>query len=246
VLSVSASGKIGKIMVILKGLKNPPKCPVPRNMVIATAKGGSMNEDLMLRWVKECLPSLTVGSALFRNRKYVLAMDAHGAHWHASIQSMLQQMKIETLMIPKRMTSFAQPLDVGINAPFKAKLRECWEKWIAEGEKNYTPRGMRRRPSWETVFKWVDEAAKSVTPAVISKSFICCGIVKNGEEVPVGELGSRLRALLSPDAEGVTDELQEVESESENEDDTLRIEEREEGESNDDVSDIESSDSDEL
>lgn len=205
-----------------------------------------MNENLMLRWVNECLPSLTMGSALFRNRKYLLTMDAHGAHWHESVQSKLQQVKVETLMIPKRMTSFAQPLDVGINAPFKAKLRESWEKWIAEGEKNYTPRGMRRRPSWETVFKWVDEAAKSITPAVISRSFTCCGIVENGGEVPVEELGSRLRALLSPDLEGVTEEPQEAESESDNEDDVVRIVEREEDESDDDVSEIESNDSDEL
>lgn len=204
-----------------------------------------MNEPLMLRWVNECLPSLTLGSALFRNRNYVLAMDAHGAHWHQSVRNKQQQMKVEPLMIPKRMTSFAQPLDVGINAPFKAKLREKWEQWIAEGPKEYTPRGVRKRPSWETIFKWVDEATNAIAPDVISKSFICCGITKNGEEVPFQQLGSRLRALLAPNSEENSDEViaAPVETDSEDED-ALQIEERNEDDEEEEFSGFSSSDND--
>ncbi len=90
-------------------------------------------------------------------------------------------------------------------------------------------KGIRKRPSWETIFKWVDEAAKSIAPEVIAKSFVCCGIKKNGEEVPFENLGSRLRALLAPDAEQNDDELAApTEVDSEDEDDALQIDERNE------------------
>lgn len=242
VLSVSASGKIGKTMVILKGRKNPPKCRIPKNMVVVTSKGGSMNETLMLRWVRECYPSVSLCSPLFSNRRSLLLMDAHGSHWHESVRENMRKMKADSLCIPARMTSFLQPLDVGLNAPFKVRLRQKWEDWMSNGVKEYTPKGMRRRPSWAAVFQWVDDAVKSLMPEMIVKAFVCCGIKARGEEVHVTQFGSRLRALLAPatesDAQAMLVGPVDDEAEENDDEDMLNMVERAQGDEESEISEL--------
>ena len=45
-----------------------------------------------------------------------------------------------------------------------------------EAIKEYTPSGKIKRPSYSLVANWVKEAWDNIEPAMIQKSFKCCGI----------------------------------------------------------------------
>ena len=53
-----------------------------------------------------------------------------------------------------------------------------------EAIKEYTPSGKIKRPSYSLVANWVKEAWDNIEPAMIWKSFKCCGISTelNGSE----------------------------------------------------------------
>jgi len=58
------------------------------------------------------------------------------------------------MMIPGRMTSLLQPLDVSVNKPFKDGLRRCWVDWMMEGE-TYTKGGQMRKVDLPTICSWI-------------------------------------------------------------------------------------------
>lgn len=50
-------------------------------------------------------------------------LDKAHSHISSSIINYLQEKKIEFSFIPGKLTRFLQPLDIGINKPFKEQLR---------------------------------------------------------------------------------------------------------------------------
>ena len=69
----------------------------------------------------------------------VLIMDSLEAHKCDEVNRLLAANKIRCAIIPPRTTSYLQPLDVGVNGPFKNILKENWETWITDGPVSYTP-----------------------------------------------------------------------------------------------------------
>ena len=125
VLAISASGKMLRTLVILKGLKNVPKCKVSPNIVLAVSKGGSMNEHLMKVWILKCFSNRR---AFLATTKSLLFMDQYGSHKKES--ALLEFEKLNTVMkfIPPKATHYLQPLDVAVNSSFKAALKNEWQK----------------------------------------------------------------------------------------------------------------------
>lgn len=98
-----------------------------------------MNKKLMLRWISDCLaPS----RGIFNRSKGVLIADEHGAHKHQSVKDSAARLKMDMVFIPPKMTSYSQPLDVGVNAPFKCKLKSQWEDWMSAAPAEFTSMGM--------------------------------------------------------------------------------------------------------
>ena len=50
----------------------------------------------------------------------------------ASAVSQIASLGIEVIHIPGGCTGLCQPLDVGINKPFKARVRRQWEEWMTD------------------------------------------------------------------------------------------------------------------
>jgi hypothetical protein len=57
------------------------------------------------------------------NKKCLLLLDKAPSHKTKNILSDFYKNKIEYTMIPAKLTRFLQPLDIGINFPFKTHLK---------------------------------------------------------------------------------------------------------------------------
>ena len=88
-----------------------------------------------------------------------------------------------------------------------------------EAIKEYTPTGKIKRPSYSLVATWVKEAWDNIDPAMIKRSFKCCGISTNVD-------GSEDNSIF--DFEKVSDEKDlEIGIEEERENDELTPEDSE-------------------
>jgi hypothetical protein len=231
VLTVSMSGRVLKTMVILKGLKKVPKIRIPNNIIVAVSMGGSMNEALMGTWIERVIDARSPFQA---NEKGVMVMDRYGSHMKEAVKESLEERKLKVRYVPAGMTSLLQPLDVAINAAFKAKMREQWEHWFVNGKKEFTSKGNRKRPSWEDVVKFVSRSVSNLDTSKFRKAFECCGITENGQEYSPAALNTNLKKLLKNPADTGTG-LEEEAAVDEGEEEDFLVEQK----SDDDESDVE-------
>lgn len=208
VLTVSATGNFLKTYVIFKGLKNVPKCNVPPNMVVNVSMGGSMKEELMLDY---CRRILRARGSFLCTEQSLLILDTHASHTQESVKKELQSLSIKKKYIPGKTTSYLQPLDVSVNGPFKTAMRTEWNKWYEEGPKEFTPKGYRKRPSYECLLVMVSNALATIKSDVIKRSFEACGIAPFGQKVQVEHLNGRLRGVL-----GYQEGVEDLDSDSDN------------------------------
>ena len=206
-LTISAAGNFLKTYVIFKGLKNVPKCNVPPSMVINVSKGGSMKEELMLDY---CRRVLRARGSFLCTEESMLMLDTHASHTNDSVKKELHSLNIKHKYIPPKTTSYLQPLDVSVNSPFKSVMRNEWNKWYEEGPKEFTPKGYRKRPSYDCLLVMVSNAVNSIKPEVIIRSFEACGVAPMGQKVPIEHLNGRLKGVL-----GYKEGIEELQSDSE-------------------------------
>ena len=76
---------------------------------------------------------------------------SYHCHMMNLVVNAIQDLGVEVKHIPGGCTSLCQPVDIGINKPFKAFLRKAWEKWmIDEGIRS----GTSSPPTRELIAKW--------------------------------------------------------------------------------------------
>jgi hypothetical protein len=99
-----------------------------------------MDDELTAEYLDRVL-----GQSLFSQR--LLIWDAFRCHISSSTKKKLRQLNIHTAVIPGGCTKFIQAPDVSWNAPFKAKIRQYYDEWIATGDRmEYTAAGNPRPP----------------------------------------------------------------------------------------------------
>ena len=71
----------------------------------------------------------------------LLIFDKYKSHYEDSVNVLLEESNVSTIIIPGGYTCVLQPLDVSINGPMKDKFKENWANWMAEetGPKDFTP-----------------------------------------------------------------------------------------------------------
>lgn len=103
---------------------------------------------------------------------------------------------LEVKKIPSGTTSVLQPPDVSVNKPFKNGIRKKWDKWICDGEREFTKNGNRRKASYELVCRWVSEVWKEISPELLIKSFEASGLTLNPDGSEDNRMSSRLQAIV--------------------------------------------------
>ena len=138
-----------------------------------------MNAEVMQKWTDKCFR--TRPGAFFKTRS-LLIFDSMAAHKESSVQRYIHQTGAHLAVIPCGLTKLLQPLDVSVNHPFKAFVREEWDKWMMSGQHSYTPCGRQRRATYAEVCKWVITAWGKVRTQTIVNGFRKCGILHDADE----------------------------------------------------------------
>ena len=99
-----------------------------------------MNEDLTLQWVQRVL-----GQFAFNRR--LLAWDSFKCHITDDTKKELSRSKIDSVIVPGGCTKYIQAPDVVWNKPFKARVTEKYDEWMADGAHSFTAAGKYARPT---------------------------------------------------------------------------------------------------
>jgi hypothetical protein len=117
-----------------------------KNVIIQAQESGWMDQALVLDWIN-CVLQKRPGALL--NLHTMLILDIFCGQITEEVKKTLKSRNTDQVIIPGGQTSMLQPLDVCINWPFKATLKEQYAQWMTVGEHEFTPTGKIKRPDVE-------------------------------------------------------------------------------------------------
>ena len=91
-----------------------------------------MDERCMLIWVDQILGPYLVMNPPPPGVQLVILLDSYQSHLMALVVSKISALGVEVIHIPGGCTGLCQPLDVGINRPFKSRIQQLWEEWMMD------------------------------------------------------------------------------------------------------------------
>ena len=72
-----------------------------------------------------------------------------------SVIRAIQELGVEVIHIPDGCTGLLQPLNVGLNKPFKVRVRAIWEEWMMAMIDNH---GIVESPTRDDIASWAASA----------------------------------------------------------------------------------------
>ena len=165
-MTVTASGKVLTPLIVFKGkpgghIAQLEFSTYPNEMIKACQENAWMDEKAMLMWVEKILKPyvMTAPDGIVPR---ILFLDSYQCHMMASVVEAVQELGIEVENISSSCTGLCQPVDVGVNKPFKNRLRNQWERWmIAKG----LTHGTTSPPTRHDIYRWTLERIPKLTRA---------------------------------------------------------------------------------
>ena len=134
-ICISSAGDMLKPMLIFKGEKNgriaTREFPQYENRELAfhaCHPSAWMNEEYVVMWIEQVFRPYIQVRAM--GAPVILFLDSFSAHKTAGVAQALQNLGVQLHIIPGGITGNCQPVDVGINKPFKKYCKDEWEKWL--------------------------------------------------------------------------------------------------------------------
>ena len=97
--------------------------PFPDGLICATTANAWMTEDLMMQWIDTILVPFAGSTG---RDAICLVLDSFQVHLKDTVKEWLRIEEIDFVYIPGGLTGELQPLDIGINGPFKRLLRDAF------------------------------------------------------------------------------------------------------------------------
>ena len=145
------------------------------------------DERIMKIWIK------SMWKRPFRedeHRKKLLVADMHRAQTTDDVKDLLERdCHTSIALVPPGTTWLVQPLDVSINAEFKASVEELQNKHMHENLSLYVENKMTASQRRVLITKWVGEAWAKISS---NKSMIIRAFEKCGISVPIDGCGDDL------------------------------------------------------
>ena len=154
-MTVSASGLVLTPFLVFKGAPNgriekSEFTTFPPGMIYTCQSNAWMDERVMNMWIEKVLKpyvqKVPMGVAP------VLMLDSYRCHMMKPIVNTIENLGVEVQHIPGGCTSLCQPVDVGVNKPFKSRMRRLWEEWMISTGLNET--GKITPPTRKDIAEW--------------------------------------------------------------------------------------------
>ena len=97
----------------------------------------------------------------------IVLLDSFKVHMLGSVTRAIQALSAEVEFIPPGCTGLVQPVDVGFNKPFKAKLRGQYGAWMLLQDPNKPTPGSSRCD----VAGWIIKADRAVSDATLRNAW---------------------------------------------------------------------------
>ena len=129
------------------------------------------DENIMKTWINQQWKPACNGNMM-------LVMDVHKAQTTNTIKHMLRSCNTEPVLVPPGTTSLVQPVDVVINAPFKAAIEEKATAHLQDNLNDYVTGKISASDRRVLFTKWVGQswADLSTNQQMTIRSFEKCGI----------------------------------------------------------------------
>ena len=124
----------------------------------SVCKSININRKLINEWNKQ-YPQLI--NATNNKAKY-------RCHVMASLVNEIQELGMEVEHIPGGCTYLCQPVDIGINKPYKKHMRHQWEIWMISEE---MVNGTTSPPTYEQIVNWAKYANETLSEANIRNAW---------------------------------------------------------------------------
>ena len=128
-----------------------------------------MDEPLTEQFCREILGTFSFARRFF-------AWDAFSCHLTPAVNGILNQGKVDSVIVAGCCTKCIQAADVSWNKPMKEYLREMYDLWLAENEHELTTRGNMKPVPRQKMVELVLEAWKKLPTEIIVKSFKVCAL----------------------------------------------------------------------
>ena len=171
-LAGKADGTRLKPFIVFKGAKRECKSlneEFRGKCSVASSANGWMNEELTLQWCSEILGQ-------FSFRKRLLAWDSYEAHLTDDVKKSLTKSKIESAIVPGGCAKYIQAPDVVWNKPFKGKIQEYYDDWLANGKHEYTNAGNMKPVPRRFIVDWVIKSWQAIPAETVAKPMKACGL----------------------------------------------------------------------
>ena len=170
-LTITASGKMLDPLMVFKGKPNgrivTREFPEFPDGILYTCQDNAwMDKKVLLQWVEKILKPYVDDAP--DGVIPILFLDSYRCHIRGSVVTAIQNLGVEVERIPGGCMYLCQPVDVGVNKPFKKFIRDKWEQWmISEG----IVHGTTSPPMRKQIAKCTLHAKSRINPEIIQNSW---------------------------------------------------------------------------
>jgi hypothetical protein len=117
-------------------------------------------------------------SFLPKDKKILLIYDNFGGHIKREVKRYLKKEfpLIRVFLLPPNTTSILQPLDMGVNKPFKNYIKTKYLDWLIKyvDDNNIIPKLPKSERS-KLLVSWIAQSFNNINNTIVYNSFIACG-----------------------------------------------------------------------
>ena len=169
-LTVTSAGNFLTPYIVYKGVEggtiDQRELPHhPTGAIYTVQKKAWFDERVMLHWVAHVLAPYVATAPV--GIIPILFLDSFKVHLLGSVANAIQNLGVQVEFIPGGCTGLVQPIDVGINKPYKSNMTRVFTGWLLDQDPNIPIRTAKR----EDVSAWILEAIGGINDDTVKNAW---------------------------------------------------------------------------